>query len=194
MNNPNTPSIPFERLPGETAREFNALLAHRDAGPTRSMSRTAEAVGLGKSTLKRFSTRWDWPARLQAWDDAVLAQLADQGEELAVRKHRDDLVSFADRQHRRAERLAEAAGLLLKLATESTRQHLKNGTLLHPQQLAAAMGAASRAMEASGNTAAAALGVDDLIAEVERLGLVDADPAAEASFARHTPSTPGDAF
>jgi hypothetical protein len=189
-----TPSVPFERLPGEPAREFRALVAHRDFGAGRSIARTAAAVGLGESTLRRFSAAWDWPARLAAWDDAVLAQLADQGEALAAAKHRDDLERFAATCRRRAERLAESAELLLDLAISSTRRHLEQGTLLHPQQLAAAMGAASRALEASGNTAAAALGIDDLMSEVERLGLAEsADPAAaDRSFARYVPSSPGD--
>ena len=52
---------------------------------------------------------------------------------------------------------------MLELVVESTRKHLAAGTLLQPAQLGAGLTAAARALEASGSTAATALGVEELL-------------------------------
>lgn len=162
-------TIPFPRLEGEPAHCFAALLHHRDAGPGRAFSKTADAICLGESTLRRMAQAYDWPARLKAWDDAVLEQLAAGGAAVAEEAHRAALLQFRDDQHRRAELLAKGAEELLDLALRSTRAHIEAGTLLQPGQLGAALGSAARALEAAGSTAATALGVDEVLAELARL-------------------------
>ena len=54
----------------------------------------------------------------------------------------------------------------MQLVVESVHAHLEAGTLLQPGQLGAALGAAALALEASGSTAATALGVDDLLEQL----------------------------
>lgn len=153
----------FERLPEEPAADFAALLQYRDLGPGRSLSKASVITGLSESTLRRLSRRWDWASRLEVYDAAFLKRLAVAGAEAEQSRHRRELLAFRDAQHRRSERLAEAAERLLELVTESTRAHIAAGTLLKPAQLGAGLTAAARAMEASGSTAAAALGVDQLL-------------------------------
>jgi hypothetical protein len=155
--------LPFERLPDEPAADYAALLQYRDLGPGRSLRQGAVVTGVSESTLRRIAKRWTWKERLQAYDAAFLERMAVSGAEAEQARHRAQLVAFRDAQHRRAEQLADAAERLLELVVESTRKHLAAGTLLQPAQLGAGLTAAARALEASGSTAATALGVEELL-------------------------------
>ncbi|MEN9767415.1 MAG: hypothetical protein RLZZ32_1375 [Cyanobacteriota bacterium] len=155
--------LPFERLPDEPAADYAALLQFRDLGPGRSLSQAAVVTGVSESTLRRLAKRWKWKERLLAYDAAFLERMAVSGAEAEQARHRAQLVAFRDAQHRRAERLADAAERLLELVVESTRKHLAARTLLQPAQLGAGLTAAARALEASGSTAATALGVEELL-------------------------------
>ena len=42
----------FPQLPGEPADAFEQLLLHRDFGPSRQFSQTADVVGRSESTLR----------------------------------------------------------------------------------------------------------------------------------------------
>lgn len=156
----------FLRLSDEPAADFAALLIHRDAGPGRTLSATALQVGRSESTLRRLANRWGWAERLQAFDTAVLTQVAETGARTAEERHRNQLLAFRDTQHRRADRLATAAEQLMELVVESVRAHLNVGTLLQPGQLGASLTAAARALEAAGSTAATALGIDELMEQL----------------------------
>ena len=153
----------FERLSDEPTADFAALLIHRDAGPGRTLSATALQVGRSESTLRRLSNRWEWADRLQAFDSAVLTQVAATGALTAETRHHEQLMAYRDAQHNRANRLATAAEHLMELVVESVRSHLSAGTLLQPGQVGTALTAAARALEASGSTAATALGVEELL-------------------------------
>ena len=162
--------LTFDRLPEEPAADYAALLQYRDLGPGRSLRQAAVVTGMSQTTLRRLAKRWDWKQRLDAYDDSFLARAAEVGAEAEQARHRAQLVAFRDAQHRRAEQLSDAAERLLELVVESTRSHLAAGTLLQPAQLGAGLTAAARALEASGSTAATALGVEELLNSLELLG------------------------
>ena len=156
----------FHRIPEEPAADFSALLIHRDAGPGRTFAATAKQIGRSETTLRRLASRWNWSDRLQAFDSAVLQKVAAAGARAAENRHREQLLTFRDTQHRRAEQLGATAELLMEFVVSSVRQHLSAGSLLQPGQIAAALGSAARALEASGSTAATALGVDELMEQL----------------------------
>jgi hypothetical protein len=110
-----------------------------------------------------LANRWNWPERLQTFDRTVLQKVAVAGASSAVNRHQEQLLAFRDAQHRRADLLAATAENLLQLVVESVRAHMANGSLLQPGQLGASLTAAARALEASGSTAATALGVEELL-------------------------------
>jgi len=159
-------AIEFVRLRTEPAADYAALLQHRDLGPGRSLSQAAVVTGLSESTLRRMAKRWDWVRRLEAYDAICLHRIAAVGAEAAEDHHRNQLLAYRDAQHRRADRLATAAEQLMELVVESVRAHLSAGTLLQPGQLGASLTAAARALEASGSTAATALGIDELMEQL----------------------------
>ena len=170
-------AMEFARLSDEPAADFSALLVHRDAGPGRTLRTTAMQVGRSESTLRRVAARWNWAERLQAFDSAVLQKVAAAGVRAAEDRHREQLLAFRDTQQRRAEQLGATAELLMEFVVDSVRQHLSTGTVLQPGQLAAALGAAARSLEASGSTAATALGVDELMEQLMRDDHVAPDQA-----------------
>ena len=90
----------FHRLNDEPAADFAALLIHRDGGPGRTLNATALQVGRSESTLRRVANRWRWADRLQAFDSAVLTQVAATGAHTAEVRHRQQLLDPAGREAR----------------------------------------------------------------------------------------------
>jgi hypothetical protein len=61
-------SKPWERLEKEGDGAFEAFMVYRDAGTSRSVKDTAEAVGKSYNTVRRYSSRFNWAERAAAWD------------------------------------------------------------------------------------------------------------------------------
>ena len=62
---------PWERQEGETRRAYEAFRAFRDLGPLRSLralTQTAEGHRV-PTHVERWSARWEWRRRADAWDD-----------------------------------------------------------------------------------------------------------------------------
>ena len=69
---------PWDRQPGEGPQAFRAFAAYRDSGANgakRSLQKTAESLTKSNGepysvgTLKDWSRKWSWQARVDAWDD-----------------------------------------------------------------------------------------------------------------------------
>ena len=67
----------FPQLPGEPADAFEQLLLHRDFGPSRQFSQTADVVGCSESTLRRRAEQWNWVERLADYDSGMLQQASE---------------------------------------------------------------------------------------------------------------------
>ena len=60
---------PWARQPGEGARPFAAFQIYRDQLPMeRSVRRVAAVTGRNRTIIGRWSSRWNWVARVDAWD------------------------------------------------------------------------------------------------------------------------------
>ena len=57
---------PFEQLPKESAKAFAAFSEYLNLGPERSLAAVARKLAKSKQLLKRWSARYDWPARVHA--------------------------------------------------------------------------------------------------------------------------------
>jgi len=68
---------PWDRMVGESAQAYGAFLAYRARGPLRT-------VAAGRSIDRRWSARWRWASRAQAWDDE-LQQATDAATLDAIR-------------------------------------------------------------------------------------------------------------
>ena len=57
---------PWDRAPGEGSTAYDAFRAFRDLGPTRSLG---AVLGYSVGSIRRWSTKFRWRERAQAWDD-----------------------------------------------------------------------------------------------------------------------------
>ena len=89
---------PFSQLPGEPADAFEQLLLHRDFGPSRQFSQTADVVGCSESTLRRRAEQWKWVERLAAYDSGVLQKESEDRTSEDLARYRQQLETFRQEQ------------------------------------------------------------------------------------------------
>jgi len=78
----------FSQLPGEPSDAFEQLLLHRDFGPSRQFSQTADVVGCSESTLRRRAEQWNWAERLAFYDSGMLHKLSEARTEEEFDRHK----------------------------------------------------------------------------------------------------------
>jgi hypothetical protein len=74
-------AMEFEQQPREGHKAFAAFKTYLELGPQRSLVQVAEKHGKSKTMIERWSRRFDWPARVEAY----VAMLAER-ERLAIEK------------------------------------------------------------------------------------------------------------
>ena len=67
----NTQPELWERQEGESAQAFQGFAAYRDMGAERSLAKVAQKLGKSKALMERWSVRWQWVVRSDAWDDEL---------------------------------------------------------------------------------------------------------------------------
>jgi|GEM_PF-1907295 len=153
----------FTQLLGEPADAFEQLLLHRDFGPSRQFTQTADVVGCSESTLRRRAEQWNWVARLADYDSGMLQQASEARTREELDRYRLTLETFRQEQLSRAQRVGGLAEELLALVEHSLRHHLETGSVLQGRELPAVLNAVCKALEAAMNTEATALGVAGLL-------------------------------
>ena len=125
----------FSQLPGEPADAFEQLLLHRDFGPSRQFSRTADVVGCSESTLRRRAEEWNWIERLEAYDSDVLQKVSEALTKENLEHYKNQLETFRLEQLSRARTVGDRAEELLAMVERSVRHHLEAGTVLQGREL-----------------------------------------------------------
>ena len=156
----------FSQLPGEPADAFEQLLLHRDFGPSRQFSQTADVVGCSESTLRRRADQWNWVERLADYDSGILRQASEARTKEDLDRYEHQLETFRLEQLERARKVGDRADELLAMVERSVRHHLEAGTVLQGRELPSVMAAACKALEGSMNIEAAALGVAGLLEDL----------------------------
>ena len=97
-------SDPWERLPGETARQYECFCAYRDMRylekpkkpggivrpdftVRRSIRGLAEQMGVTRKSLEPMSAKFDWVARAEEYDSYILDCVAAQNTAQIVKMH-----------------------------------------------------------------------------------------------------------
>ena len=153
----------FPQLPGEPAESFEQLLLHRDFGPGRQFSRTADLVGCSESTLRRRAERWNWVERLAEYDSGLLQQASEARTKEELDRYKHQLETFRQEQLARARAVGDRADELLRMVEFSLRHHQEAGTVLQAREIPSVMAAACKALEGAMNIEATALGVAELL-------------------------------
>jgi hypothetical protein len=75
---------PWEKLPEETSRAYEAFCEYRDMGVgKRSVPKMAAALGVNTSFITVWRQKFAWVARVEAWD-AYQQRLADEAHDRAM--------------------------------------------------------------------------------------------------------------
>ena len=80
----------WERQPGETDAMWRPFEHYRNAGPSRTLARSADALGLSTSRLEQLSSRWKWQLRVRAYDmgrDRTLQQAMLRARNAMLARH-----------------------------------------------------------------------------------------------------------
>ena len=59
---------PYERLPGETAKAFQAFTVYRDLGIQRSFESVANQLSKSATLIRRWAAKYNWGERIECWD------------------------------------------------------------------------------------------------------------------------------
>jgi hypothetical protein len=112
---------PWEPLPGESSKAYQAFCLYRDLGPGRSLDqasrdyhRRPDEPGSGNQrkprasgTIRGWALRWNWPGRAQAWDREL--------ERVHYEKQKAANAEMGERQIREAMMLQQKAVETLRL-------------------------------------------------------------------------------
>jgi hypothetical protein len=65
----------WDRLPNERSKAYELFCLYRDMGPSRSLQklRQTNALRLSLRQLERYSAKYDWVTRAQAFSDHIFA-------------------------------------------------------------------------------------------------------------------------
>ena len=135
---------PWERLEGETARNFDWFCKYRDQGPLRSMSETARQLGHFNKSNKRDSTgnhlpnptpvrrvaaKWKWDDRVTAFDqmmDKLKIAKAKAEAEKMVERHLSIAATVQSTAFKRLREMDEDE-LKQKMGPNTILKYLESG-------------------------------------------------------------------
>ncbi|HUV09221.1 MAG TPA: hypothetical protein VMX75_15910 [Spirochaetia bacterium] len=82
--------MPWDRQSSETRQAFEAFQVYRDLGEDRSLTRTAAQLAKHWTLIARWSARWSWVSRVEAWDkhlDEINQRAQEQKRKEMAKRH-----------------------------------------------------------------------------------------------------------
>lgn len=114
----------FEQRRNESAKAFAAFSTYLNMGPERSLAAVAQQLTKSEQLLKRWSRKFDWPARVQA-HAAHLALVERQATEAALRSK---AAEWLTRQSEHREEEWKVRSELLEAGREALRRWRANAS------------------------------------------------------------------
>jgi hypothetical protein len=99
--------MPWERQGNESSQAFAGFCSYRDLGSGRSIEKAAKHVRKSVSLLKRWSSRYYWVERIEAWDREQ-DRLATQASAHAARERAEEIRHRQVKDGQDLQRLARA--------------------------------------------------------------------------------------
>lgn len=147
----------------ETPKAYRVFRIFLELGCNRSIPIAADVAGEKLDVCRQMSSRYNWQQRTAAYDAHMVSLWGKEVREEFETTHKKELMKFRKDQQKRAEGLGKVADLLISVTTETLEEMVASGEPVDRQQLASVASTAAKLSEAAMNTAAAALGVDDLM-------------------------------
>lgn len=111
-------AMAFEQQPRESAKAFAAFSLYLSLGPQRSLAAVAQKLAKSGQLIKRWSSKYDWPARVLAQS----AHLAEVGRKAAEEVAREGGVEQARTEARVKDEAWQEAEGLIAMAREFKRR------------------------------------------------------------------------
>jgi len=147
----------------ETTKAFRVFRIYLELGRDRTIKIAADVAGEKPDVCKVMSARYNWAERTALYDAHMVSLWGKEVREELETTHKKELMKFRKDQQRRAEKLGKVADLLIEVTTGTLEDMVASGEPVDRQQLASIASTAAKLSDAAMNTAAAALGVDDLM-------------------------------
>ena len=147
----------------ETQNAYRAFRVYLELGSQRTAKQVAEIASESINNVHNWATRYNWTERSAYYDAHQVSLWGQQVKEEFETTHKEELLKFRKDQQRRAVSLGKVADLLIEVTSAKLEQMISEDDLIDSAQLAAVARTAGSLSEAAMNTAAAALGIDDLI-------------------------------
>lgn len=147
----------------ETAKAYRVFRVYLELGANRTIKTAADIAGEDPAVSKQFSSRYNWQQRTALYDAHMVSLWGQQVREEFETTHKKELMKFRREQQRRAEKLGKVADLLIEVTSGTLEDMVASGEPVDRNQLAAIASTAAKLSDAAMNTAAAALGIDDLM-------------------------------
>jgi hypothetical protein len=114
--------LPFEQQPNESQKAFAAFSLYLGLGPQRSLAAVGRKLCKSKVVIERWSSKFDWPARVNAHSAHMALVEREATEALA----RSKAVDWVKRQEEHREKEWELRCKLVKLAETAIERWLAN--------------------------------------------------------------------
>lgn len=117
---------PWDRQPGESSPAYDAFLVYRDLGNARSCAAVGRKLGKSTTLMDRWSGRWSWVERTEAWDSMPGQKLEEAYEEMAARiaeQHDRLATKLLNRLEENLDLLPQGADPSIKWSTAHTAAH-----------------------------------------------------------------------
>lgn len=90
---------PWHKIPGETRHSRRAFRCYLEMGPMRSIRRVSAQIGKHRTTIDRWSSRFNWVARADEYDEWLLNRAIEkraQVVEAAIAKMQTEALEVTD--------------------------------------------------------------------------------------------------
>ena len=108
----------YTRRIGESARAFEAYCAYRDLGAARSLAAVGQKLVKSRQILSRWSARWEWVMRVQAYDQGMAEKEKAAKEEALkeeAKKWAEREIAAGEKDWQKSEQLDKKASEILML-------------------------------------------------------------------------------
>jgi hypothetical protein len=194
MKNHYSPAL-YERQPGESSPAWQAFCTYRELGPDRGLRAVARKCHKGGSLIGRWSHRWHWVKRLEAWSaheaellEAAQRRVAEAKAHEWARREQD----LREQEWEHAEQLLAKADQMLRMPIVRQEKRENEGpdgkvekiTIIEPTRWD--FGTAARMIELASKLGRMAIGMET--DKVKQESVVSAGPVVtEASVVLYLP-------